>query len=221
LIINQGVIPKKVALLPYCLDPGFNDRVCSNHLSPSSQSASVLTVGRLLRSEPGKGVDTVIRAFPKVLQAVPSAEYIIIGDGNHRSYLEQLAKETGVRERVSFLGPQNDDELREHYRKAAVFAMPSRQEGFGIVYLEAMSFAKPVVAAGFGGAPDIVIDGLTGFLIPYGDVDALADRLICLLRNADLRCKLGISGRARVEAHYSFGGFRQQLADLLTPSLPV
>jgi glycosyltransferase involved in cell wall biosynthesis len=84
-----------------------------------------------------------------------------------------------------------------------------------------MSFAKPVVAAGFGGAPDIVIDGLTGFLIPYGDVDALADRLICLLRNADLRCKLGISGRARVEAHYSFGGFRQQLADLLTPSLPV
>jgi hypothetical protein len=116
---------------------------------------------------------------------------------------------------VRFLGNQNEEALKDYYKKADVFVMPSRQEGFGIVFLEAMGYGKPVIAAAFGGAPDIVIDRLTGYLIEYGDVDTLADRLISVLRDPDLGRQMGRAGRDRLNANYTYGHFRQRLAELL------
>ena len=157
-----------------------------------------------------------MRALPRVFQAVPYASYVVIGDGDLRPHLQELAEKLGVSERVSFLGHQEDKDLKDYYMKCDVFVMPSRQEGFGIVFLEAMGFGKPVIAAAFGGASDIVIDGLTGFLVEYGDVDALGDRLISILRDSDLRGRMGASGRERVSASYTFMHFQQRLAVLLT-----
>jgi len=119
---------------------------------------------------------------------------------------------------VIFLGHQSEEDLKHYYLHTDVFVMPSRQEGFGIVFLEAMGFGKPVVAAAFGGATDIVIDGQTGCLVEYGDVDTLADRLISILRDADLRGRLGTAGRERVETTYTFTHFRQTLAEILCAS---
>jgi phosphatidylinositol alpha-1,6-mannosyltransferase len=175
-------------------------------------------VGRLLRCEPGKGVDTVIRALPQVLQAVPSAHYVVVGDGDDRPRLEALAEQMGVGPRVRFVGHLRESELRERYRQADVFAMPSRQEGFGIVYLEAMSFGKPVLAAACGGAPDIVIDGQTGFLVEYGDTKSVAIKVILLLTDAHLRARLGRAGKERVEAKYTFAAFQKKLREILGPT---
>lgn len=218
LIKTQGLDPVKATLLPYCLDPGFRNCTPCQRPKSAPSSSQILTVGRLLRSEPGKGVDTVIRALRQVIQAVPDARYVVVGDGDERPRLEGLASESGVDGRVSFLGHLNESELQERYLEADVFAMPSRQEGFGIVFLEAMSFGKPIVAAAFGGTPDIVIDGQTGFLVEYGDVKRVADRLIQLLRDADLRTRMGYSGKERVEANYTFAEFRRRFSSLLGPT---
>ena len=85
-----------------------------------------------------------------------------------------------------------------------------------MVFLEAMAFGKPVVACNYGGTPEVVADGVTGILLEYGDVDALADRLIQLLGDEDLRRNMGEAGRQRVEEHYTFEHFRRRLVGVLT-----
>ena len=215
LLQAQGLERSKVTLLPHGLKPGLADSDL-NDLEPPlpAQPGLILTVGRLAACEPGKGVDTVIRALPQVLRAVPQASYVVVGDGDDRRRLQRLAQETGVHQSVHFVGHQGEEELKSYYRKAELFAMPSCQEGFGIVFLEAMAFGKPVIGAASGGIPDIVIDGATGYLVNYGDVDTLADRLVRLLTDPDLRQKMGVAAKQRIKENYTFGHFRQHLREL-------
>ena len=214
LLKTQGLDRAKASLLPLGLEAGFGDSD-PNHreVSLPSSSGLILTVARL--HEPDKGVDTVIRALPKVLRAVPQAAYVVVGNGDQRAYLQRLAQETGVADKVHLVGQQEEQELKNYYQRADVFVMPSRQEGFGIVFLEAMAFGKPVVGAEFGGIPDIVVDGVTGFLVKYGNVDALADRLICLLKDGDLRQRMGSAAKQRLKENYTFDHFRQRFSGLL------
>jgi phosphatidyl-myo-inositol dimannoside synthase len=216
LIRTQGLDSKRVTLVPHALDPGFADAAESG---PSAQSQPLpglmLTVARLRRLEKGKGIDTVIQALPKVLDAVPHASLLVVGDGDHRPMLEGLAAQLGVRQKVRFAGHVAERELREFYRQAELFVMPSRQEGFGLVFLEAMAFGKPVVGSVFGGIPDVVVEGVTGYLVEYGDVGALAERLICLLTHEDLRRRMGAAGKQRVIDNYSFEVFQKRLVELL------
>jgi glycosyltransferase involved in cell wall biosynthesis len=97
--------------------------------------------------------------------------------------------------------------------------MPSRQEGFGLVFLEAMALGKPVIAGSFGGAPEIVQDGIIGFLVDPDDRDALSRRLIQLLKDEELRRKMGNAGRERVEESYTFQSFRDRFVRILETAL--
>ena len=211
----QGVARKKISVLSPALDP--------RHSAPNGESPQwpvppgsrvLLTVARLLASEPGKGVDTVIRALPRLLKSFPNLYYVVIGDGDGRPALEKLAAECGVAARVLFPGSQSGS-LRRCYDAADVFVMPSRQEGFGIVYLEAMAAARPVVGAACGGATEVVADGETGFLVNYGDVPALETRLAALLADDGLRKQMGEAGRRKTETQYRFEQFRERLIAIL------
>ena len=216
LIRLQGVSPRRVALVPHCLDPGFADSVARASDSPAAvEPGLILTVGRLLTTEPGKGVDVMIRALPQVIRALPNATFVVVGDGDLRPALEAVAVSTGIGERVRFVGSVNDAALRDWYRKAEVFVMPSRQEGFGIVFLEAMAFGVPVIGGAAGGTPDIIQDGVTGYLVNYGDVETLADRIVGLLTNPGLRDRMGAAARERVAEHYTFDLFRNCLRQAL------
>lgn len=93
--------------------------------------------------------------------------------------------------------------------------MPSCQEGFGVVFLEAMTFGKPVIGGNHGGIPEVIKDTVTGFLVEYGDVDALASRLICLLQDENLCKKMGEAGRQLVRQNYTFEHLRQRLIPIL------
>jgi phosphatidylinositol alpha-1,6-mannosyltransferase len=211
----QRVAQGKIVVLSPALDPRHSAPDGEQPQWPVPQGSRVLlTVARLLASEPGKGVDTVIRALPRLLKSFANLYYVVIGDGDGRPPLENLAVKCGVAERVLFLGSRSGP-LRTCYEAADVFVMPSRQEGFGIVYLEAMAAGRPVVGAACGGATEVIADGETGFLVNYGDVPALEMRLAALLADDGLRQSMGEAGRRRAEERHRFELFRERLIDIL------
>jgi phosphatidylinositol alpha-1,6-mannosyltransferase len=179
----------------------------------------IVCVSRLVRR---KGQDTLIRALPRIRQRVRDAALLIVGGGPYRSTLEVIAREEGVADHVVITGSVPWAELPSHYAAGDVFAMPCRTrrggldvEGLGIVYLEASATGLPVVAGDSGGAPDAVLDGETGFVVPGRDRDALVDRLTQLLTDPALAKRLGAAGREWVETEWRWDTQAARLAALL------
>jgi phosphatidylinositol alpha-1,6-mannosyltransferase len=170
-----------------------------------AERPTVVTIARLV--EPYKGHDVLIRALHRVRAAVPEVQWVVVGDGPLRPTLEALAAECGVADCSRFLGAVSDSERDLWLRRADVFAMPSRLpgpglagEGFGIVYTEAGSFGKPVVAGNVGGALDAVVDGETGLMVDPTDADAVAGAVTRLLTDTQLAARMGEAGARRAAA---------------------
>jgi phosphatidyl-myo-inositol dimannoside synthase len=188
----NGISPARVAILPCVIDgdrftPGKKSLTLINKYGIES-SRILLTVARLWSGDIYKGVDVTIRALPKILETYPDVKYLVIGRGDDRPRLEALAKELGVSDRVVFAGFVPTEELVEHYRLADAYVMPS-QEGFGIVYLEAMACGVPVVSGDEDGSADPLQDGLTGWRVPYRDPEAVAIAIGEILQGSDPRCQ--------------------------------
>lgn len=215
----QGVDAARVHLLPLGLDPAFWKRArnVGEVRLPAGfpQGHTLLTVTRLAANEGYKGVDTVIQALPGLACSVPDVHYAVVGEGDDRPRLETLARALGVADRVHFLGrlEAESPELIGCYASCDVFVMPSRGEGFGLVFLEAMAFGKPVVGGAHGGTPDVIEDGATGFLVEHGDTGRLAQILATLLGDETLRQQMGQRARARVEEKFLFEHFAARLRE--------
>ena len=184
----------------------------------------ILTVARLDSRERYKGHDTVIRALPAVQARMPDVTYVVVGEGDDRQRLEQLARETGVADAVIFTGWVDGETLSACYQACDVFVMPSRLErrngmwfgeGFGIVYLEAAAFGKPCIAGKYGATAEAVLDGVSGLLVDPNNVDEVARSLIALLSNPDLAQRMGEAGRQRVLTEFTPETFTNQLARIL------
>ncbi|MFD4017454.1 glycosyltransferase family 4 protein [Streptomyces sindenensis] len=181
----------------------------------------ILCAARLV---PRKGQDTLIRALPAVLRAVPDAVLLLTGDGPYARTLHRLAAATGVADAVVLAGGRPHPEMPEYYAAADVFAMPCRTrrgglevEGLGIVFLEAAAAGLPVLVGDSGGAPDAVRDGETGYLVDGRDTAAVAYRLVTLLRDRAAAAAMGEKGRARVREAWGWDGAYETLAGLLRP----
>ena len=206
-----GLAPDRVRLLPPCLDPSL-ERLAADSAAPSADDGlELLTVSRLWAEERHKGVDDTLAAFARVAARHPRARYRIVGKGSDKPRLVALAASLGLGERVIFEEDLADADLAERYRRCAAFVLPSGQEGFGIVFLEAMSFGKPCVGGRAGGAPEAIEDGRTGLLVGFRDPAGLESALDRLLGDAALRARLGEAGRRRVQERFGFGGFRDRL----------
>jgi glycosyltransferase involved in cell wall biosynthesis len=208
----------------HLIDPEFESRLASSApythpLGFPHSGRVILAVGRWDRHEQYKGADTLIAAMPQVLKASPDASLVLVGDGDDRPRLEQLAREHGVSERVIFLHSLTLEQLFACYANCDLFALPSSGEGFGLVFLEAMAYAKPVIGGAHGGIPDIVEEGVTGHLVPHGDVGRLADALAALLLNPVQAAEIGARGKERVETKFSFGRFQMELERILDSNL--
>ncbi len=174
-------------------------------VDPTPQPAARPTLLTIARMNDGyKGHDVLIRALALVRERVPGALLIVVGDGPLRAGLEQLVESLELSDAVRFLGSVSDRQRDEWLRRADVFAMPSRLpggrlagEGFGIVYLEAAAYGKPVVAGNVAGALDSVADGETGLLVDPTDPQAVADAITTLLVDRDLARRLGERGAER------------------------
>ncbi|HVF31590.1 MAG TPA: glycosyltransferase family 4 protein [Acidimicrobiales bacterium] len=151
--------------------------------------------------KPRKGVDVLLRAFARTRDAQPDAVLAVVGAGDP-SATARLAGELGIADAVRLPGPVDAATLRALYRDCDVFALLPRVvgpvfEGFGLVYLEAGAFGKPVVGTRSGGVPDAVDDGVTGFLVEEDDPAAAGDALLRLLGDPVLRDRMGQAGRRR------------------------
>jgi glycosyltransferase involved in cell wall biosynthesis len=220
LISEQHLMPGKVQRLPWGLDPEFEARIeAAASFSPPSgfplTGRIILTVGRWDRAEQYKGADTLIAALPGVLKAASDTSLVLIGDGDDRLRLENLAGNLGVSEHAHFLYGLTAEQLFACYTNCNVFALPSRGEGFGLVILEAMACAKPVIGGAHGGIPDIVEDGVTGLLVPHGDSERLAQALESILDHPNQASEMGARGRERVLKEYTFDGFQAQLTQII------
>jgi len=173
-----GLNPTRLLVVPNTLDPNLSPK----SLTTASAQPTILSVGRLVRADDYKGFDTLIEAVPAILKIVPEAQLRIVGTGDDQPRLQTLAAQLGVSEHVIFVGKVSDEQLSDEYAQCTVFALPSRREGFGLVYLEAMIHGKSCLGARAGGTPE-VISSDTGILVEYGNVPELAVALIDLLRH--------------------------------------
>jgi glycosyltransferase involved in cell wall biosynthesis len=139
----------------------------------------------------------------------------VVGDGNDKPRLEQLARDSGYAPFVHFHGRLDDSRLQAAYASARVFAMPSAKEGFGIVFLEAMRYGVPCVGGAHGGTPEVFRHDVEGFTVTYGDVDGLAACLEALARDESRRQAMGAAGQQRFERDYSFGAFASRWEQML------
>jgi phosphatidyl-myo-inositol dimannoside synthase len=179
----------------------------------------VVCVSRLV---PRKGQDQLIRAWPEVRAHVPDAALLLVGSGSYDAALRRLADQTGVADSIIFTGPVPFAELPAHYAAGDVFAMPCRTrrhgldvEGLGIVYLEASAVGLPVIGGDSGGAPDAILEGETGYVVPGHDVQALAGRISGLLRDPDGARAMGEKGRAWVEREWTWDQAAARLRALI------
>ncbi|MFE2322375.1 glycosyltransferase family 4 protein [Streptomyces sp. NPDC059385] len=182
----------------------------------------VLCASRLV---PRKGQDTLIRALPLIRRAVPEAALVIVGKGPYERRLHALARKHAAEGSVVFAGGKGHAEMPPFYAVADAFAMPCRTrragleaEGLGIVFLEAAAGGLPVIAGDSGGAPDTVLEGLTGHVVDGRDVTAVARSVVRTLLSPE-RAAMGAAGRAWVERQWSWDASARRLTQLLDPDV--
>jgi glycosyltransferase involved in cell wall biosynthesis len=213
-IASQQRVPRDhIRVLPWALDPDFDGLPISQSALPGNFPSGriILTVGRWQANERYKGMDTLISALPRLLHEWTDLQLVAVGEGDDQAWLEQLAEGCGVRRHVHFFSGLTYSELAACYSACEIFALPSRGEGFGLVYLEAMARGKPVIGGAHGGAPEVIDDGRTGYLVQHGDAPQLATSIETLLANPDLAREMGARGRERVNRDFKFSVFAKSL----------
>ncbi len=222
LLKEQNLNPNKVTLLPNTFDsnrfkgapkPGY---LLKQHgLKP--EQPVILTVARLAKGEQYKGYDKILQALPHIREIIPDIHYIIVGKGDDRPRIEQLIARLGLQDCVTLAGFVSEEQLCDYYNLCDVFAMPSKGEGFGIVYLEALACGKPVLAGNQDGAIDALCHGELGALVNPDDVGEIAQTLIkiihCAYPNPLMYQPEAL--RHKVIDNFGFERFQQTLASHL------
>jgi phosphatidyl-myo-inositol dimannoside synthase len=205
---------------PRCICP--DTRICHLGVSSSIEGAAprqyretfALITGRMAAEERYKGHDLLIELWPSIVASVPSATLIIAGGGNDRHRLEAKTSALKMDGHIRFAGEVTDEGLAGLYRDCAFFVMPSRKEGFGLVFLEAMRAAKPCIAAK-GAASEIIADNETGRIVDAGDASGLQAAIIAMFRDPSLRSRMGLAGQERFRLNFTTELFADRLLNVL------
>jgi phosphatidylinositol alpha-1,6-mannosyltransferase len=215
LMKHNGVPAAKIRVFPNTLDPHWKSPRAVNN--SECEPPVLLSVSRMNTEDRYKGIDSVIRSLPSVVEQVGPIDYRIVGQGDDMPRLKALAAGLGVSRYVKFLGGVEDSELRKEYQGCSLFIMPSKKEGFGIVFLEAMAYGKPVIGGDHGGTPSVIKDQETGLLVDNSDVEGIACNIIMLLKDDLMRKRLGEAGRKRLDDEFMFPKFEQNLNEVFQP----
>ena len=209
-IVAMGKPSRDVFTVPNAIDPSRWDpqtdgRGVRREFSIPNDAPLLASVSRLFS---WKGQRELVQALPAVARTVPEVRLLIVGADEHHVHggsftaeLDILARELGVRERITFTGLRKD--VPAIMAACDVFTLPSFEEPFGLVFLEAMAMRRPVVAIANGGTPEVVEHGRSGLLSPPWEIDALAANIVTLLTDPELRASMGAYGRSRVLEYFN------------------
>lgn len=221
-VLKLGVTENKITIVYPCPNIKPEDLIPAERQALKNElelhgKKVLLSVGRLV---PRKGFDKVIEALPEVLKQVPNLIYLIVGNGQYKDDLENLALKLKVLDHLTICEDIPDTNLPSYYDISDALIMPARQigsdvEGFGIVYLEANSFGKPVIAGKSGGISEAVIDGQTGILVDPENVSDIARTIIHLMTNQEYALKLGAQGKERLLHEFQWEKQVMKLKDIL------
>jgi glycosyltransferase involved in cell wall biosynthesis len=193
-LLRNGMDSVKAEVVYNGTDPDrFTHGIASG--PESEESPTILMVGNLLA---GKGHELVLRAIGKLTNLFPALQCRIIGEGADRERFAKLARDLGISDRVYFFGRRSRDDVAQAMRDCTVFVLPSRYEGLGCVYLEAMASGKPVMACRGQGIDEIIQHRSNGWLIPVDGLDELIQGLQVLLGDGDLRVQIGEAARQTI-----------------------
>lgn len=187
LLQEQNIKPTKIKVLANTFDidrfeiASKPDYLLKKHNLKPNQPI-ILTVGRLAGKERYKGYDEIIKALPQILTSIPDVHYIIVGKGKDEARIKLLIEDLGLGHNVTLAGFIPDEQLSDYYNLCDVFAMPSKGEGFGIVYLEALACGKPVLGGNQDGALDALCNGELGALVNPDDVAEIASVITSILQ---------------------------------------
>ncbi|MEI6074089.1 MAG: glycosyltransferase [Verrucomicrobiota bacterium] len=203
-LLHHGFDAKRIEIhapVPRMGDPNLRSNFSDRNL--------IIYAGQIIR---GKGVDVLIEALAQVKTKF---ECVILGDGNHRTFCENLARKLGLADRIHFKGFIPQEELKGYYRECSVVALSSLwPEPIATIGLEVMRYALPVVAFDAGGIKDWLGDGLNGFLVPWMDRTQFALRLDQLLNDKSLAKKMGEAGLKLVSQRYDFDAYIGDLENM-------
>lgn len=225
LIQEQNLDPAKISLLPCTFDPSrFQISAKSTYLlekyNLKPEQPIILTVSRLAEAKRYKGYDQILEALPQIRQAIPNVHYLIVGKGKDQPRVEKLIAQLELQDCVTLAGFVPDDQLCDYYNLCDVFAMPSKREGFGIVYLEALACGKPTLGGNQDGAIDALCHGELGALVDPDDVGEIAQTLIQILQGTypnPLMYKPEAL-RQKVIDTFGFERFQKNLAEIIKNS---
>lgn len=219
----QGIRPDKLRLIYGAIDTDVfaapavgNKAFC---LSSSEQAdASGVTIGCVARLVVGKGHNTLLDAFARCMSSDGPHNLVLVGEGPERGALEAQAGRLGIRQNVYFVG--YSDDIAAVLATLDIVVTPSTLAGLlPLSVMEAMAAARPVIAAHIGGVPEIISDARLGWLVPPGDVGALADALCDLSASSELRRQMGSAGAAHVQAHFALPRLLDETEALYTSLL--
>ncbi len=203
------ITPKRVEIVPFSAAVGSS-------VGTITDGKKIVFVGRLVER---KGVKYLIEAMAQAKEKIPH-KLVIIGDGPERANLEQQVHALHLEDSVMFTGRVSDEELRDHYQTCSFFVLPAVYdakgdiEGLGVVLIEAMSYSKPAIASNAGGITDVVTDEDNGFLVPPGDVPALAKAIEKLATDNTMRERMGMRAKQVVDEKFSWNRITNQLISL-------
>lgn len=209
-----------VEACPLALPSDPDDAPAFDRLPFDVGPRTVVIVGRMAANERYKGHDQLLEAWPQVVADVPDARLLCVGEGDDVPRLREKAHALGVAHAVLFPGFVDDATKRAIYQRVSALAMPSRREGFGLVYLEAMAARLPCIGSLHDAAPDVIVDGETGYLVSQDDGALLARRVIELLKTDRLRRRLGDAGYERYRREFSYDVFRRRVTAQIMAALP-
>lgn len=207
--VSQAILDQALQLTP---EIASRASVIHNSLSMPTLPPSPLPIdppvilgfGRLAKQ---KGFDVGLEAMAKVLERFPAARLVLAGDDEQRTELEQRAAQLGITHATEFTGWVQPDRIPELINRASLVIVPSRFEPFGLVALQSMHMARPVIASSTGGLPEIIVPNETGLLVEKENSDALAQAIIFLIEHPHLAAQYGQAGQARARQAFGFQRF--------------
>ncbi|NJM20776.1 MAG: glycosyltransferase family 4 protein [Richelia sp. RM2_1_2] len=187
-------------------------KVVSHH----GQGKRLLYVGRLAAV---KGLPILLQSLVSLKQQHPNVILTVVGDGSDRTSLEQMTVDLGLSSNVIFVGYKNQAEVRKYFEETDVFVLSSFAEGVPVVLMEAMAAGVPVVAPQIAGVSELVENGVSGYIVPAGDKNSLANSIEKLLNDGELRAKFGTAGRNKVETEFNINLEAEKLYKIMSKAL--